>query len=129
MSDFIGSIGHALWEAVLPSMATVLAGMVMLVVKRFLAKQGLELTTQQEVRLKQIVKEKVNAVEERAHRGEIDKEDKHEAAVTAVVRAATEDNSIPNPTREEASEVIDATLGATRSVHLPNPGLPGLGRR
>jgi hypothetical protein len=128
MGDVLGTIGRGLWEAVLPSMATVLSAMLMLVVKRFLAKQGLELTTQQEVRLKQIVKEKVNAVEERAHRGEIARDDKHEAAVTAVVRAATEDKTIPNPTREEASEVIDATLGATR-VHAPNPGLPGMGRR
>jgi hypothetical protein len=128
MGDIFSSIGDALLKAVLPTLGSVIAGFVILVLKRIAAKHGIELTEKQEDRLKAIVVEKVNAVEERAHRGEIDKEDKHEAAVTAVVRAATEDKTIPNPTREEASEVIDATLGATR-VHLPNPGLPGMGRR
>jgi hypothetical protein len=129
MTDFIGGIGRALWEAVLPSMATVIAGMLLLVVKRFLAKQGLDLTEKQEQRLKAIVVDKIHATEEAARRVQLTSVEKHAKTVNDVVVAATDDPALPNPSVEKVAAVVDAELGKVRAGYIPNPGLPGLGRR
>jgi len=128
MGDFIGGIGHALWDAVLPSMATVIAGMLMLVVKRFLAKQGLDLTEKQEQRLKEIVVDKIHATEEAARRIPLTSVEKNAKTVNDVVVAATDDPDLPNPSVEKVAAVVDAELGKTRAGYLPDPGRPGLGR-
>lgn len=117
MGDIAGTIGKGILELVLPTLATVIAGYVVLFMKRLAAKHGVDLTEKQEERLKQIVVQKVHAVEEMAHRDPgMTGPEKHEAAVQAVVAEATADNSIPNPSRAKASDVIDATLGATRAI-------------
>jgi hypothetical protein len=128
MGDFIGGIGHALWDAVLPSMATVIAGMLMLVVKRFLAKQGLDLTEKQEQRLKEIVVDKIHATEEVAHRIPLTGVEKNAKTVNDAVVAATDDPTIPNPSVEKVAAVVDAELGKARAGYMPDPGRPGLGR-
>jgi len=129
MGDFIGGIGHALWDAVLPSMATVIAGMLMLVVKRFLAKQGLDLTEKQEQRLKEIVVDKIHATEEAAHRDpSITSQDKKAIAVNDAIVEATMDPGIPNPSVEKVSKIVDSELNKVRAGYQPNPGLPGMGR-
>jgi len=134
MTDFIGSIGHALWDAVLPGLGSALVGMAMLVLKRYLAKQGIELTQKQEERLVQIAVEKIHATNEVARR--IEKEgnapltsvEKNAKTVNDVIVAATDDPTIPNPSVEKVAAVVDAELGKARAGYMPDPGRPGLGR-
>ncbi len=127
MVDVFGSIGHAIVTAVLPSLATVIAGMVTLLLKRLLAKQGIELTEKQEDRLKQIVVDRVHATEESARRAPegTSSGEKKQQTMDATIAAANADPSIPNPSPAKVSELIDSTLSQMRA----NPGLPGLGRR
>lgn len=128
MTDFIGGIGHALWDAVLPSMATLVAGMVVLLLKKMLAKYGLEVTEKQEDRLKQIVVDKIHATEEAAHRTPLTGIEKNAKTVNDVIVAATDDPQIPNPSLEKVAAVVDSELGKARAGYMPDPGRPGLGR-
>jgi hypothetical protein len=129
MTDVIGSIGHALWDAVLPSLATVIAGMVLVLLKQVAKKYGLEITEKQEARLKEIVVDKIHATEEAAHRQEVTtKEGKKAKTVNDALVAAIEDPQIPNPTIEKVSAVVDSELQKIR-VGMPDAGLPGMGRR
>jgi len=125
--NFLASFGHTILEAVLPSMATVIAGMLMIAVKRFLKKQGLELTEQQEVRLKQIVVDKIHATEEAARRGEVKTaEEKKALTVNAATVAAIDDPHLPNPTIAHVEAITDSELNKLRTA---DPTRPGLGRR
>ena len=128
MGDWIGSFGHAMWDAVLPSLGTALVSMAMLVLKRYLAKQDMELTQRQEERLTQIALEKIHATNEVAHRIPLTSVEKNAKTVNDVLVAATDDPQIPNPSLEKVAAVVDAALGKVRAG-LPDPGLPGLGKR
>jgi len=123
MSDFFGEI----LKGTAALMAPVISGMVVLLLKRMLAKQGLDLTDKQEERLKQIVVDKIHATEEVAHRIPLTSVEKNAKTVNDVVVAATDDPQIPNPSVEKVAAVVDAELGKARAGY-PDPGRPGLGR-
>ncbi len=129
MTDVVGTIGRTLWEAVLPSMATVIAGMVMLLLKQLAKKYDLEFTDKQEDRLKAIVVEKIHATEEAARRQEVTtSEGKKAKTVNDVIVAAIADPQIPDPSIERVAAVVDSELQRLR-VGQPNAGRPGLGQR
>jgi len=129
MMDVIGSIGNALWNAVLPSLATVIAGMLMLLLKRLAKKYGLEITEKQEERLKEIVVEKIHATEEAARRQEVTtSEGKKAKTVNDAMIEAIDDPQLPNPSVAKVSAVVDSELQKIR-VGEANAGLPGMGRR
>jgi hypothetical protein len=131
MGDFIGAIGSGLVHLVLPSLGTIIAGMLVMVLKRAASKYGLEVTEKQEERLKQIVVDKIHATEEASRRSGnvLSGDEKKTIAVEQVLKVAESDPTIPNPSVEHVSSKIDAELAKARAVFLPNPGLPGLGRR
>jgi|GEM_PF-5133662 len=132
MSDIFTVIGHAILTTVLPGIGTAIGLMLVVVVKNFLASQGLDLTEKQETRLKQIIVDKIHATEEVAHRSLVDgtqltSVDKKAKTVNDAVVAATDDPTIPNPSVQKVAALVDAELGKARAGY-PNPGLPGLGR-
>lgn len=130
MGDFFGAIGHGILNVVLPSLATVIAGLLVMVLKRVAKKYGLEVTEKQEERLKQIVVDKIHATEEAARRApSISGEEKKAITIGAVMDEAERDPTIPNPSIATVAAKVDAELAKARSPFLPNPGLPGLGRR
>lgn len=127
MSDVIGAIGHAIVDAVLPALGTVIAGMMVVLLKRLLAKQGLELTEKQEDRLKQIVVDKIHATEEAARRGDVTtSEEKKALTVNSATVAAINDPTIPNPSVQKVGQVVDSELNKLRQADAT---LPGLGKR
>lgn len=128
MSDFLGSIGSGILHLVLPSLGTVIAGLVVLVLKRVASKYGIEVTEKQEERLKQIVVDKVHATEEAARRTPMNSDEKAALTINAVKAEADADPTIPNPSMEKVIEKVDATLSQVRAG-MPNAGLPGLGKR
>jgi hypothetical protein len=126
--DVIGSFGNALWNAVLPSLATVIAGMVMLLLKRLAKKYDMEITDKQDQRLTDIIVEKIHATDEAAHRQEVTtSEGKKAKTVNDAMVAAIDDPQIPNPSIEKVSAVVDSELQKIR-VGMPDAGRPGLGR-
>lgn len=130
MSDFLGSIGAGILHIVLPSLATVIAGFLMVILKRVAAKYGIEVTEKQEERLKQIVVDKIHATEEVARRDKtLSSEEKKAIAVNDAVVEATQDPSIPNPSVAKVSKIVDSELNKVRAGYMPNPGLPGMGKR
>jgi molybdopterin-guanine dinucleotide biosynthesis protein A len=130
MGDWFGALGGGIMQVLLPSLATVIAGMLMLVLKRLAAKYGLEITEKQEERLKQIVVDKIHATEEVAHRMPLTGVEKNAKTVNDVMVAAIDDPAIPNPTIEKVAAEVDAELGKARAAgYLPDAGLPGMGKR
>lgn len=122
MSEILMTVGAALWQAVLPSLATVLAGMLMLLLKRVLAKQGIELSDAQDQRLTNIVAEKIRAAEEWAHREEKAGNDpppgevKLGKVVTDTIATVKHDQTIPDPSPDKVRAIIDSTLPLVRRV-------------
>jgi hypothetical protein len=129
MSDILGTIGEGILKVVLPSLGTVIAGFLVLVLKRVAAKYGIEVTEKQEERLKQIVVDKIHATEESSRREPLSSPDKKTMTVTDAVAEATADPSIPNPTREKVSQLVDSELNKVRAGYLSNAGRPGLRKK
>jgi hypothetical protein len=98
-------------------MATVVAGMLMLVLKLVASKYGLEVTEKQEERLKQIVVDKIHATEEAAHRQPMSAPEKNAKTVRDVLVAAQADTSIPDPSVQKVAATVDAKLGELRAGH------------
>lgn len=68
MTDLLIETGRTLIETVLPALATVIGGYLVLVLRRKAQTLGVDLTAAQEARLRALAAEAVHAVEEQAHR-------------------------------------------------------------
>jgi hypothetical protein len=125
MGDFVGTIGHAFVNLVLPSLATVIAGMLVMVLKRVANKYGLEVSEKQEQRLKEIVVDKIHAVEELSRRSTLTSEEKKAIAVNESLKVAIDDPTLPNPSVAHVSSKVDTELAKARvGGRLPSQPTP-----
>jgi hypothetical protein len=109
MGTLLAALGGALMKAVFPALATALTAAVMAVLKRQFERLGLELSSQQEQRVKQIVLDVVLRVEELARRNDLTGQQKADIAQTEL-RAA-----LPELSEEAIAKMIDTTLPVVRS--------------
>lgn len=66
--DFFTAIASKLVEIVLPTLATAIAGLIVALLSKYLKKVKIELTVEQETRLRQVVEDAIRATEEAARR-------------------------------------------------------------
>jgi len=130
MRGLLGALGSGLVELVLPSLATVISGFVIALLRKKAKQAGLDLTAQQEERLKQLVRDGIRKAEEVSTRsvklGEpaLAPVDKQAVALDYV------QNQLPDLDTNKVLEAIDVQLPRLRAINFgPNPGLPGGGRR
>lgn len=118
------AIGGLLVKFVLPSVGTVVAGMVTALVKRYLKKVKIEITEQQEAQVKRVITEAVQSVEEQARRnpGKLSSEDKADMALAQAM------DKLPKATPTDLRQKMDATLQEVRKpvvlvqpAHSPSP--------
>lgn len=114
-----GWLGQTLLEVVLPSLATVIAGLVIGLLSRYLKKVKIELTAEQEARLRAIVEDAVKATEEVARRQAtagtvMSSRDKDSMTATAVL------NAMPDLPAGQLRTAIDAALPEVRKRLEPS---------
>lgn len=119
MGDLLGAIGGQMVDWLLPTLLTAVTGLVMAALTRFFKKQGIELTAAQEARLRALVRDAVNAIEERAARdGTMTSEEKHEAAISLVRESA------PQFSEEAIDNAIDAARPSLQPPKTLTPSTP-----
>lgn len=118
MSIDFSAIGNKFLDVSITVFVPVIGTLVTAVLTRQLQKLGVQLTDAQDAQLKRGVTEAIQAVEEKARRGDIRPDQKHEAAIQ-LVQAKN-----PNVLAGEASEHIDAALPEVRAKLAPVPSTP-----
>lgn len=127
-------IGRELLQGAMPILATAIAGMVVALLRKQLAKVGIIVTKEQEDRMRELAKDAVLAIEERNARAVKDggkpmtSEQKAGAAFDLVV------DKMPKAPAADVGRAIDAALPKMRSFlgkgSFPVPSTPGsFGRR
>lgn len=120
MNAIFGAIGSQLLEWVLPSLAAAIAGMVMALLKKQMAKIGLDITEKQETRIKQLVHDAIVRTEEVARR---------DPTMTAAEKQEFTERTIrenmPELPPAEARNLIDTLLPVVRAKGISsNQGKP-----
>lgn len=105
MKGFFAAFGGQLLEWVLPTLATAIAGLAMAILKKQLAKLGIELDEKQETRIRQIVHDAIVRTEEVARR----------EPMTSAEKAVYTERTI----LEQAPELDPATARHMVDVMLP----------
>lgn len=126
--NIVGGITSALVNVALPVLATAIAALVVGIAKRYLTRLGLELTAEQDRRLRELVAEAVAAVEEMARRkDDLKGEDKREQAKALILDRLLSEPDVVVPSAGAVDKAIDAAL--TRARQAPVPATPAtLGR-
>lgn len=115
--DF-SAIGNRFLDVTITVFVPIIASLVTAVLARQLQKLGVQLTDAQDAQLKRGVTEAIQAVEEKARRGDIRPDQKHQVAVQ-MVQAKN-----PDVMAGEASQQIDAALPEVRAKLAPVPSTP-----
>lgn len=112
MGNLWAGLGKKLVELVLPSLATMVAGLAVASLQKVLKKQGLELTQAQEQRLRVLAEDAILQVEEMARRqqGQMTSEQKAEEATRIVAARA------PEVSRNAIKAAIDSVLPIVRQT-------------
>lgn len=113
MGEFFGTIAAKLVEVVLPTLATAIAGLVVVLLRKWSQKAGLDLTEQQEQRIRQIVVDAIARAEEIGRRETLSSEDKRTIATQSVRR------QVRDLTDSQIAELVDSTLPAVRATLVP----------
>ena len=128
MGSLFSGLGHFLLSLVLPSLGTVLAGLLVSLVQKKAQQAGVELTQAQTDRLKAVVTNAVQAVEERAMRAKasgtpMSSNDKRNAALAIVA-------SDPALVEGDVQKMVDAVLPEVRQklFMAEKPALAALAR-
>lgn len=108
MGEFVGWVGSQLLELVLPALATVIAGLVVGLLRKMLKKLQLELTAEQDTRIRQLVADAVRTVEERSRRDGLSSREKADAAMAIVA------DQVPQVRALDVQRMIDAALPGMR---------------
>lgn len=130
MEGILGAVGDLLRELVLPSLATLIGGLVVGLLAKYLKKAGLELTQAQQDRIRALITEAIRATEEASRREAMTSEEKRTRTIDAARTAITLDPALPDLSREDVAEVMDAQLPLVRKEQVgvptkPVPSTPG----
>lgn len=104
MGDFFSVIGEKLIEVVLPMLATTIASLVVGLLAQLMKKNGLELTKEQEEKLKKVVIQAVKATEEAARRAPMSGAEKRHMASELIT------SQLPEADPLKVHVAIDAAL-------------------
>lgn len=104
-------------DVVLPGVLTAIGGFAVQLIRTQIAKAGVQLTTEQDERLRALAFEAMHAVEEIARKKAgseepMSSDEKHEAAIDHIVAAA-------RVSREAAERVLHSQLGESRLLVQP----------
>jgi hypothetical protein len=129
VNDLLLTFSRTVLTAVLPTLALVVAGYLILLLHKLALRLGIDVANRQEARLEQIVGNQIHATEEASHRDPLRSEEKLTRTVDATLVAATMDPTVPTPTKEKVELLVDAELGKLRAAGAltrepPAPGLP-----
>lgn len=122
MGAIFGWIGAKLVSIVLPTLTSVIAGMVIGILKKQLTKRGIEITDAQEQQLEKIVVDAIQATEEAARRDHLSSEQK------AAMTLAKIQDARPDLTAGSIMQKVDAKLPEVRAKLTPSTPAT-LGRR
>ena len=114
MFDWLVPFGDMLLQIVLPSLATIVGGMIVGLLNKQLKKAGIELTQAQQDRVKELIQDAIRATEEAARRESMTSEEKRAKAIVAATLAITSAPSIPDMPREEIEAALDSQLPIVR---------------
>lgn len=120
MGGLLAGVGLQLVHLVLPSLATIISGLIIALATKQLQKLGIQVTNEQDARLRQLVRDGILAAEEAAHRiPSLTSEEKRAIAVnTAAARA-------PETSLAAVNRTIDQTLPLVRKeLEKPAPPKP-----
>jgi hypothetical protein len=109
VGEFFSDAGGVLLKTIFPILATALTTALMAVLKRQFERLGLEVSAQNEQRIKQLVYDAVLQVEELARRGELTSQEKAGTALIALR------SKLPEMEDDEIASLIDTTLPVVRS--------------
>lgn len=121
MDTLLTHVGQVLLDTVLPPLATAVAALAVAVLARYTKKLGLDLTAQQEARLRVLVADTVKRIEEQARRAPMSSQQKATRAIGAIARQR------PDLSDAEIRDTIDAVLPDVRATTTaPVPRHPGM---
>lgn len=118
MGEVLGWLGQQLLQVVLPTLATAIAGLLVGLLTKYLKKINLEVTIEQEERLRKIVEDAVKATEEAARRATMSSAHKDDLA-QRIVRT-----QVPDIPPHKLRVAIDAALPEVRKQLAPVPSTP-----
>ena len=120
MDHLFTTAGLKLFEIVLPTLATALAGLLIAFLTKKLQSIGITVDAQQQAQLKELAAHTVIALEEQARRTPMSGQAKDSAAFTKI-RA-----KLPDAKPADVRDAIDAALPASRSATVALvPATPG----
>jgi hypothetical protein len=121
VGEFLGGFGLQLMHLVLPSLATILSGLIIALATKQLQKLGIQVTNEQDARLRQLARDAIMTAEEMAHRHpELTGVEKNAIATNQVVSRE------PTINVATAARVIDQQLPLVRKEleQSPTPSTP-----
>lgn len=110
MGNLLSGFGLKVFELILPTLATALAGLGVAFLSKKLQSLGITVDQQQQQQLKDLAAHAVLAVEEQARRQSMSAGAKNDAAV-AIVK-----DKLPNATTADVNIAIDAALPKARAI-------------
>jgi len=120
LNKLASQVGGQLIALALPILATIIAAQLVKLLQRQLKRIKIELTTEQEDRLKVVAHDAIMAVEEAARRSAMSPAAKKDMAVNKVIA------KLPHVAEEAAHEAVDAQLPVARAKLVPaTPGTFG----
>lgn len=116
MFEWLPQFGDMLLQVVLPSLATIVGGMIVGLLNKQLKKANLELTEAQQERIKELIRDAIRATEEAARRQAMTSAEKRSKTVEAIAR------TVPELPTAEISTALDAQLPIVRKdIAVPAP--------
>lgn len=125
MGAVFGALGMKILEVLLPSLATLIGGLVSALLAKQLRKAGLDLDEKQQAALRQIIEDAIKAAEEAARRNPTMTSEEKRSIAASIVAA-----KVPKLNQVDVSLALDAALPEVRAQlgetrKLPRPSLAG----
>lgn len=119
MFEWLAPFGDLLLQIVLPSLATIVGGLIVGLLNKQLKKAGIELNQAQQDRIKELIQDAIRATEEAARRGSMSSAEKRTMTLEGATEAIAQDATVPTLAVPIIGTIVDSQLPLVRAQLMP----------